>query len=261
MSLKRAYDGGSNYPIRAFKSRRTNYGRTPMMTSMFNSSFGRSAGISKPRSFYSGRRKGPYRVLTSGQRHSNPIYPKPECKIYDADHAGVSPPATAAQAITNTGTVVCLNQMVTGTGVQQFTGNQVSIKQCSYRYELDLPATGAVPTSGRVLLIWDKQPNGTVAAFTDIFQQASYLAFGNVNSRERFVILRNDQFSLSPQGDQTLFFEQFVNINMLTTFVNGQSTAGVPLTGALLLAYIGDQSTAGTRPTIAGWFRVRYYDN
>lgn len=233
-----------------------------MMSSMFNSSFGRSnSSYTRTRSsFFPNRRRGPYRVLTSGQRHSNPIYPKPELKIYDADHAGVSPPATAAAPISNTGTVVCLNQMVTGTGVQQFTGNQVSIKGCSYRFELDLPTTGAVPTSGRVLLIWDKQPNGSTAAFTDIFQQASYLSFGNVNNRERFTILRNDQFSLSPNGDQTLFFEQFVSINMLTTFVNGQSSAGVPQTGALLLAYVGDQ-TGATRPTIAGWFRVRYFDN
>lgn len=210
------------------------------------------------------RKKGPYLTLTSGQRHTNPVYPKPELKIYDCDQTGVSPPsAAAASAITNAGTVVCLNKLVTGTGVQNFLGNQVSIKQASYRFELDLPALPAnqVPTSGRVLLIWDKQPNGVTAAFTDIFASASYLAFGNVNTRERFVILRNDQFSLSPNGDQTLFFERYLPINMLTTFVSGQAVAGVPQTGALLLAFVGDQSVVANQPTLIGWFRVRYYDN
>lgn len=153
--------------------------------------------------------------------------------------------------------------MVTGTGVQQFTGNQITIKSAAMRFEVDLPALPAnqLPTSGRIMLIWDRQPNGTVPGFTTIFSSASYLAFANVNTRERFVVLRNQQWSLSPNGNQTLFFEEFVPINMTTTFTNGQSSAGVPQTGALLFVYIGDQATAANQPTIAGIVRVRYYDN
>lgn len=255
MSLKRARDN-SFYPT-AWKSRRTtqNY---PVNPKLFSKN-GRS-NTSYRSNYSTGYKKGPYRVLTSGNSHTNPIYPKPECKIYDADHKGISPPASAAASILNTGSVFCLNQMITGTGVQQFTGNQVSMKSLAYRFEVDLGPT-PLPTSGRVLVVWDKQPNGTTASWTDIFASASYLAFGNVNSRERFVILRNDQFSLSPQGDQTLFFEKYVKLNMLTTFVNGQASAAVPLTGALLVAYIADQATTVNQPLIAGWFRVRYFDN
>lgn len=257
MSLKRARDStGLPMPIAKY-FRSSTY--TPAAGRIYT---GRALPYSRTRSTYKNyrRKTGPYRVLTSNQRHTNPIYPRPECKIYDADHAGVSPPATAAASIPNTGTVVCVNQMVTGTGVQQFVGNQVTIKSAAMRFEVDLGATPA-PTSGRVMLIWDKQPNGAVAGFTTIFSSASYLAFANVNTRERFVVLRNQQFSLSPNGNQTLFFEEYVPINMTTTFVSGQAAPAVPQTGALLFVYIADQATVANQPVITGLIRVRYYDN
>jgi len=262
MSLKRARDYGL-YPMPTiFKSRRTL--NTPYPTSTMNTSRGRTYNPYNSRAnYYRPRRSGPYRALTGGTRHTNPVYPKPELKFYDADEAGVNPPANTPAAISNVGTVACLNQLTTGTGVQNFLGNQIAVKSISYRVELDLPAVAAnqVPTSGRVVLIWDKQPNGTLAPFTSIFQAANYLSYINNNFRDRFVILRNDQFSLSPNGDQTIFFERNVKINMLTTFANLQGAAAVPQTGALLLAYIGDQATAANQPTINGWFRIRYYDN
>lgn len=255
-SYKRGYDG---YNYNSYKRPKyNNINAAPMMTSLFNSTFRRPVAKKSSRS-----RSGPYRTLTNTQRHTNSVYPKPECKIYDADQAGVSPPATPAQNLPATGTVVCVNQLVTGSGVQNFTGNQITIKSVAYRFEVDLPASAAnqVMTSGRVMLIWDRQPNGAVPAYNVIFSSASYLAFANVNTRDRFVILRNDQISLSPNGQQTVFLERFVKVNMTSTFVNGQSSAGVPNTGALLLVYISDQATSANQPTITGIVRVRYFDN
>lgn len=258
MSLKRARDY-SVYPLPISKYRRTGYINSPSLSRM-SSYFGRSN--TSYRSRFSSR-AGPYRTLTATSRHTNPIYPRPELKFYDSDPAGTSPPQISTLRIDSGGTVACLNRLITGTGVQNFLGNQISVKSVSYRVELNLPSASAdqVPTSGRVVLLWDKQPNGTLPTFSTIFQTNSYLAYINNNYRDRFVVLRNDQFSLSPNGDQALFFERNVKINMLTTFANGQSTAGVPQTGALLLAYVGDQSTQANQPTINGWFRLRYYDN
>lgn len=262
MSLKRGRDS-NNYYDRYGK--RTRFAFTPNTTTTAVMGLTRARPSYRYRnsssSYFSNR--GPYRALTQGMRHTNPVYPKPELKYYDVDEFGVTPPANTAQNITNTGTTAVLNSMITGTGNQNFLGNQVAIKSVSYRVELDLPATPAnqVPTSGRVVLVWDKQPNGTAAPWSTIFQSANYLSYINTNFRDRFVILRNDQFSLSPNGDQTLFFERNVKINMLTTFVNAQAATGTPNTGALLICYIGDQGTAANQPTINGWFRVRFYDN
>lgn len=253
---KRSYNGPSNYN----KRYKTQYGMVPMKTQSYSrTSNGRTSGYSKSAS----GKKGPYRVLTGASRHTSPVYPKPECKIYDVDFDAEVPPNTPTKLpMTNTGEVVCINAIPTGTGVGNFIGNQVSIKSVAYRYEIDLPAdpVNQQPSSGRVLLVYDKQANGALAAYTDIFANPNYLAFANPNSRDRFVILRNDQWSLSPQGDQTLFFERYVPINMVTTFANGSNGTTVPHTGAILLVYISDQ-TADSRPIISGVCRVRYYDN
>lgn len=258
-SYKRNYDGGYNNNYN--KRYKTSYGMTPVSSNFKNSSYkGRSKGYSKS----SSGKKGPYKVLTGLTRHTNPVYPKPECKIFDCDFAGTTPPPNTPVKlpIASGGGTVCINKIPTGTEVGQFLGNQISIKSVSYRYEVDLPAspTDQVPTSGRLLLVYDKQPNGAQASFTDIFANPNYLAFANPNSRDRFVVLRNDQFSLSPQGDQTLFFERYVPINMVTTFANG-SAGTVPHTGAILIVIISDQATLANQPIVSGVCRIRYYDN
>lgn len=258
-SLKRARDN-VNYPM-PYPKRRTLpsswYTTNSVSPVVYNSTRSRVYSRRSNNSL----RGGPYRVLTSNQRHTNPLYPRPELKIFDCDQAATTPPPTPAVLtnIPNSGAVVCINAVPTGTSVSNFLGNQVSIKSVGYRVELDLGTT-PVPTSGRVLLIYDKQPNGTLAAWTDIFTSAQYLAYGNPNTRERFVILRNDQFSLSPQGDQTLFYDRYVKVNMTTTYASG-SPGTVPQTGAILLAYISDQPTAANQPRISANIRTRFYDN
>lgn len=222
---------------------------------------GRSNGRSTRSSYRSGR-SGPYQALVQNNFHTHPVYPRPEVKTSDVDQAGAAfTGAAAPTGITSSGTVVVLNALAQGGEINARIGQQVSTRNCSYRYELDLPLPpNAVPTSGRVMLIWDRQPNTAVAAFTDIFTSASYLAYVLPGGAQRFVILRNQQFSLSPNGDQTLFFEGYVKINMTSTYVP-ETVSNNPNSGALLLAFIADQTAAAQRPTISGCFRTRFIDN
>lgn len=216
-------------------------------------------------------RSGPYRALTSSGRHTHPTYPRPEVKYFDQFQNGTysnttgAPPATS---ITDSGLVYVLNDLtvVNANAFGGVIGNQVSIKSCSYRFEVALPAamdSAPVPTSGRVVLVWDKQPNSQPASFNQIFDALNYLAFKNMAYRDRFVILRNQQFSLSPNGDETLFFEGYCPINMQSTYQIATSSTvnSVPYTGALLLAYISDQANSINQPTLTGVWRTRYIDN
>lgn len=212
----------------------------------------------------SGSSGGPYRQLTKGYRHTNPRFPAPEIKYFDQYQTGTLPgtipPPTS---IPSTGVVFCINDFNQGPSQSQFVGNQVSTKSCGYRFEVALPSgmeAAPVPTSGRVCLVWDKQPNGVTAGWTDIFTYPNYLSFTNMSNRERFVILRNQQFSLSPQGDECLFFEGFCKINMSTTYQTTLATQ-IPYTGALLICYISDQVTDVNQPTLNGYWRTRYIDN
>lgn len=259
MAPKRPYSG-NNYP------RSTSYARTSL-TPYVPLAMTRTRVRTSRRPYRAYRRpRGPYGALLGYSQHTHPIFPKPEVKWYDQNQTGVPPTGTVTPtSMPQTGAIILLNDMNQNANANGFIGGQVSIKSCGYRFEVQLPNDGmntAVPTSGRVVLIWDKQPNNAVAAWTDVFAQANYLAFTNMLYRERFVILRNQQFSLSPQGDESLFFEGYCNINMTTTYtITGAGATGSPLTGALLLAYISDQPDDTTQPQIAGTWRVRYIDN
>lgn len=206
---------------------------------------------------------GPYRALTLGNRHTNPVYPRPEVKYIDSTQTGAAfISATPAQtAITAAGLGGVLNKIVQNGSTPGRIGCRVSIKSVAYRFEIDLGPT-PIPVSGRVVLLWDKQPNVTTTyAWTDIFSVPSYLSFMDVGNSLRFVILRNQQFSLSPQGDQSLFFEGYCKINMESVWPQGTTTAVTPQTGALVLMYISDTAVVASQPLIQGCWRVRYIDS
>lgn len=208
-----------------------------------------------------GKKKGPYGALTSAERHTDPLYPKPEQKIYDADVSG-NPylPSTGFATIPITGGVGCLNRIGPGSGLEQFIGNQISIKSLTVRYCLRLNATNPnVPSNGRVMYIWDKSPNGQIAGPADILANVTYLSWINLNYRDRFVILRNEEFSLSPAQLQTKMCEHHITINMRSTYDQTATNRTVPLTGALLIMVISDQGAFP--PIIEACNRVRYYDN
>lgn len=263
MSLKRAHDYSSanlHYQVvaPAKKSRFMSYA-TPMN---IQPTYRKKTTQFKKKSYPRKRYTGPYNALVSNCRHTHPVYPIPEVKFHDAGPDGNAPTLVPTiLPMDDNGTVSCLNFMTSSSASSTaVSGFQCAIKSCAYRFEVDIATTTPVQTSGRVVLVWDKQPNAAVAAYTAIFTAANFLSFMNMQNKDRFVILRNQQFALSPNGDEALFFEGFCKINMTSTYpVNG--TAAVPLTGALLLAFVSDQSVAASQPTLNGTWRVRYIDN
>lgn len=250
-SLKRAYDGG-NYPMAMFKRPRPAYSQNTISRA--------------PRNYYPRSRRyrtsSAYRLMSISSPHQNPVYPRPEAKYSDINQAGNVPPVPAVPSvITSAGGVLCLNASIAqGTGQRDRIGITICCKSLAYRYELDLPATPAnqVPTSGRVIILWDKQPNGATAVISEVLANASYLSYLNLIFKDRFTVLRNEQFALSPNGDQVLFREGYIKLNQNSQY--STSTANIPASGALLLLIIGDQATAANQPTITGTFRLRFYD-
>lgn len=252
------------------KRRRTDSGYVDTTMALYPAVTGNMGRLNRrqPR-FYRSRgnynssfRASPYGQLSQNVTHVNPRLPPPEIKTFDIAANGAIPVATPASiSIPNTGAVILLNGMNSGSTSSTRVGLSCVIKNCSYRFEVDLPVDPAdqVPTSGRVMLIWDRQPNQTLATYTDIFTVANYLSFAVNIGFSRFVVLRNQQFSLSPNGNQSLFFEGFAKINMKTTY--GTATApSVPASGALYAVVISDQALADNQPLLSGCWRVRYVD-
>lgn len=262
MSLgKRNYSSAFFYQPPA-KSRRGNYSSATPMSMVSSASNSRSNNRYNSRR-YGYRRSGPYNALTAFSGHINPIYPRAEIKFVDNAQNGMttgSPPLTPMPVA---GAAIYLFNIAQGVTQSQRVGLSVNVKSMTYRFEVALTST-TVTSSGRVVILWDKQPlAGNNAsnnpAWTDIFSFGNYLSFMNPQNTQRFTILRNQQFSLSDSGDKEMFFEGYIKINMLSTYTQ---TFGNPVSGSIVLAYISDGGSGGTNPpTLAFQSRLRYTDS
>lgn len=195
----------------------------------------------------------------------DPVYPRPEVKALDTQFGTLANPNSIPVTGTNAGTFFTLNTMANSPALGGRLGNQVSTKSVYYQYVLNF-GTGPVPNAIRHLLIWDKQPNGNTPTISDVLaanQTASnsdYITVPmNLSNRDRFVILADERTTLSPNGDQIRIITGFRKINQRTDF--GPSTVqSVPITGALLLAFVSDETTLANEPTVYGTWRVRFID-
>lgn len=214
---------------------------------------------------YSNRRGGRYgrrgyrSPFSNRSQHMNPVYPRPEVKALDSN----APVAN----IDNAGTLIfLLNGLVSGTGLTERIGNQISTKSVYWQYVLNF-GTGPVPNAIRHILFWDKQPNATQPAATDLLAQDTtggnlLTAPLNLTNRDRFVILADERTTLSPNGDQIRIMTGFRNINQRTTYpapADG-SVNDFPSTGALFALFISDETVTANEPNVYGTWRVRYID-
>lgn len=225
-------------------------------------------GSHGPRRNFKKKKSGPYSLLTRSDatRHQNPKYPIPEIKQLDLTYGTTAAPISIPAAGiffftgTNPNEVWAINQITQGVANSNRVGASVTIISVAFRLDFDLGATPTT-TSFRHILLWDRQPNNYVTdpAVVDVLQTASltsFLAFDNV---DRFVILRNQLLTLSPNGQETQFIDGFVKVNMKSRYVN--TTTIEPNSGALLALFISDQGTAANQPTVNGNYRVRFKDN
>lgn len=184
---------------------------------------------------------------------TNPVYPIPQNKAFDYN--------LAATSIPNIGFVKTINIIGQNFTEPSRIGTQISTKSCFYSYVVNLGAT-TMPIACRVALVWDKQPNAATTAYNTIFapdlgaDADGTIAPINIAGNDRYTILAQDRFTLSPNGDQIRFITGFRKINMRTVFNDAENLE--PITGALLLVACSNQATGANQPTIYGNWRTRF---
>lgn len=219
-----------------------------------------SRGLGYARSTLSGygarRGYGRYRSKwATFNSRTNPVYPRPEVKNFDANLASIAIP----QPILAAGAITVLNEIAQGTDDENRIGRSTATKSVYYNFVLNF-GTGAVPNCIRHMLVWDRQSNGVAPAVTAILDVNSQPVTAplELDNRQRFVVLADERYTLSPNGDQIRFCSGFRNINQKTTWADG---VDVPSTGALLLLMVSDEATVANQPTFYGTWRTRFIDN
>lgn len=212
---------------------------------------------SQRRRFYKKRRiTGPYGLLgNGGTKHVGYRNVPAESKIDDNITASI--PITTA-GVFATGVSAAINQFAQGVANNQRIGSKVVTRSIAYRFDFDINSAATAPVAIRAIMLWDRQPNAysTALAVTDVLASPSYLAYNNPANSERFVVLRNHNIALAPNGPQTAFIEGFVKLNMNSFYLN--TVSDNPTSGAVICLFIGD--AAANTPTVVASFRTRFID-
>lgn len=199
----------------------------------------------------------------------------PELKVVDSG-------ATLAQMNT-TGTFILLNGTQQGNDYTNRLGRKFTCRSIYARGfitpEYDESALGAiaVPSQmGRIIVFIDKQANGAAPTTTDLLAQALPTSPLNLNNRDRFKVIFDDQFVFGPilsittatqaqaafGGDQIHSYHKFKKLEV--EVINNAGTAGTVAdiqSGSIYAFYIGSQA-AGTNTDLNAniFWRIRFTD-
>jgi len=189
---------------------------------------------------------------------------------------------------TGTASVQALNLIQQGAGISQRIGNKISLKSLRLRLSISTTTNNNDSiTNGRVLLLYDRQPNTAYTASNSMLsssRQDNTIVAGiwsdniNPNFFDRFVVLMDKKIVLPPDNTGSLTtnstagptcissfeIDEYINLKNLESQFNGTAS---PLTiayiniGALLLVGYGDQAGGLDPWCLKGSARLRFRDN
>lgn len=169
-----------------------------------------------------------------------------------------------------TGSVTALNAMAQGTSQSTRIGNKITMKSLYVRWALGQGTTTATPPIVRVTILYDKQPNATLATLAEIYQvtgSSLTLSPMNMANRDRFIVLMDETYSPAyPYNDTAVtefadFHKKYLKLNLDTIYnnTNGGTIADIN-TGALLVATSANVVSGTAEPTLTFSHRLRYID-
>lgn len=171
-----------------------------------------------------------------------------------------------AQDAHTTGAVIPLNLVPPGDGATARDGNQFRMKSVQIKGICKNKTASTSTVFARVDLILDTDPNGATPLLTDIYDTTGsvpyYRALRNLDSRNRFVHLKNWQFKLDPNGTESYNIDFYRKIDIKTLFTGTTATIANLKNHHLFLSISGNNASgSGNEAIVEAQTRIRYIDN
>lgn len=193
----------------------------------------------------------------------------PELKNVDAGNT-----LTINSGLSTWSTPQLLNGISQGAGSDERIGRKITLKSLLFRWVFSVTGT---PTAGthtvapyRIVIFYDKAPNGVAPSMTELFTASNINAIVNLGYKDRFVILRD----FYPQRDQqatpnwdngfwSLAGSEFVKLpNLDQQFIATGNTISSIGTGAIYWSWVTTANTiVPTTSRIDVACRIRFTDN
>ncbi len=166
---------------------------------------------------------------------------------------GTATPAGAIQQATNI-----------GQGDTTITRDGSNVKLVSLYFKGNVRINpNAVNSSVRIMLIWDKQTNGSIYAPADLLLDVTaddiITSPLNLDNMFRFIVLYDRTFSLSAGGTTLINFKYYKKLNMKIRYDAAAATIADVTSNSLSILRITDEAT--DLPTVTYTHRLRFVDN
>jgi len=195
-------------------------------------------------------------------------YSVPEKKFIDT---------TGTTNVPETGTISLLNPLGQGTSVVTRIGQKIVIRSIDLRVRVSGAPNSATPTVYanmiRVLLVWDNQPNGTLATPSDIIEDLT-AGTGVIAPQQkiyitRFRILWDKKFMLTnlvganSPTEKVNDMDQYYKKTRLQVGYADSNNGDITdiITGAIYLLAVGQHTAAANQGILEYFSRIRFYDN
>jgi len=195
-------------------------------------------------------------------------YSVPEKKFIDT---------TGTTNVPEVGTLSLLNPLGQGTSVITRIGQKIIIRSIDLRVRVSAAPPSASPSlypnMVRVLLVWDNQPNGSLANASDIIEDLT-AGTGVISPQQkiyitRFRILWDKKFMLAnmPTADAVTAklndYDQYYKKTRLQVGYADSNNGDITdiITGALYLLAVGQHSATANQGILEYFCRIRFYDN
>lgn len=148
------------------------------------------------------------------------------------------------------------NGIAQGTNVGNRVGDRIKCKALDL--EMNVTAQGTTTGFVDVMLVWDKQPNNTIASVSDVLTFTNTnLTFGNISNLERFQVLRREQINFDQASKLSECVKWHMPLDMATRF---PSAAGWPITNDLLVVAVSGGAAGTNGANIAYIARLTFTD-
>lgn len=165
-------------------------------------------------------------------------------------------------AAQTTATVTLLNGIDDGATSSTRIGRRVNLVSLTYRFSGSMAATTAGGSPIRLLIVYDRQPNGATPAITDIVILDTISSTMNLANSKRFKVLVDDcSQQIGTAGPQSFYISGFRRLNLDMEF-NDNSTATITSIqeGAIFAIVWQNGNLITANPTNSLITRIRFTD-
>lgn len=167
-----------------------------------------------------------------------------------------------------TGSVTLVSGVATGTDFTNRIGRKVCWKSILLQGYITPQGTASGPGLGRVMLVYDSQPNGALPAVTDVLLTAHATAPMNLNNRDRFRIIWDKRVVIGAFNSATTVaiadmtsrdVRKYKKINLESIFDGTTAAIADVQSGSIFLLTIGTNAAGGSFNLLAT-VRARFND-